>query len=82
MTLLRNMNSLARMSLVVVVWVRDNVHAGDGEDVGENDQEEDVVVVVPEVAMPVVDSTGGSSWLQAIPTKDVHQRGDDEHENH
>ena len=38
-------------------------HGCDGEHVGQDDQVEDVVVVVPEVAVPVVNGAGGAAGL-------------------
>ena len=41
-------------------------HGCDGEHVGQDDQVEDVVVVVPEVAVPVVNGAGGAAGLQCV----------------
>ena len=50
------------------------LHARDREQVGKDDQEDDIVVIVPEVSMPEVNSARRSTWLQTIPTKDIQQR--------
>ena len=39
------------------------LHARDREQVGKDDQEDDIVVIVPEVSMPVVNSARCSTWL-------------------
>ena len=41
-------------------------HGGDGDHVGHDDQVEDVVVVVPEVSMPVVNGAGCTTRLKRV----------------
>ena len=45
----------------------DYLHHGDGEHVGADRQVQDEVVVVPVVAVPVVDGAGGPAGLQTKP---------------
>ena len=54
-----------------------DLHGRDGEHVGKDDQEDDIVVIVPEVPVPVVNGARCSTWLQTKPTKDIHERRDD-----
>ena len=42
------------------------LHRRDGDDIGEDDQENDVAVVVAEVAVPVVDGAGGAVGLNVV----------------
>jgi len=55
-------------------------HGTDGDEVGEDHHKQDEQVVVPDIAMPVVDGAGCASGLQTIPSKHVHQgrQGEDE----
>ena len=50
------------------------VHDRDGQHVGKDDQEDDIVVIVPIVAMPVVNGARCPTWLQTIPPKDIQKR--------
>ena len=54
-----------------------DLHDRDGEHVGKDDQEDDIVVIVPEVPVPVVNGARCSTWLQTKPPKDIHERRDD-----
>ena len=54
-----------------------DLHDADGEHVGKDDQEDDIVVIVPEVSMPVVNGARCPRWLQTIPAKDIHEGRDD-----
>ena len=48
-------------------------HGRDGDHEGHDDQVEDVVVVVPEVAVPVVNGTGSTTGLQCVPTWELNK---------
>ena len=54
-----------------------DLHDADGEHVGKDDQEDDIVVIVPEVPVPVVNGARCSTWFQTKPPKDIHERRDD-----
>ena len=58
------------------------LHDRDGENVGKDDQKDDIVVIVPKVPVPVVNGARCAAWLQTIPTKDIHERGDNKEEDH
>ena len=53
---------------IIIISLDTFLHCGDGDDVGEDDKEEDEVVVVAGVPVPVVDSAGRPSGLQSEPT--------------
>ena len=57
--------------------VGEHLHDGDRDHVGKDDQEEDILIVVQEVSMPIVNGTWCSAWLQAKPAKDAKEGRDD-----
>ena len=62
-TLLRNMNSLRGDALAGDGQELGYLHDRDGENVGKDDQKDDIVVIVPKVSVPVVNGARCSTWL-------------------
>ena len=61
--------------------VQGYLHGRDGQHVGEDDQIDDKVVVVPKVPVPVINGAGRTTRLQTIPTKDIQERRKDKEED-
>ena len=57
------------------------LHGRDGQHVGEDDQIDDKVVVVPKVPVPVINGARRTTRLQTIPTKDIQERRKDKEED-
>jgi hypothetical protein len=81
-TLLRNMNSLRGDAFSGDGHEQGYLHDRDGENVGKDDQKDDIVVIVPKVPVPVVNGARCAAWFQTIPTKDIHERGNNKEEDH